>query len=65
MRKLHKTDGSRAETISPAFYSLHVLRSYFSELYKNQINWAPRYFQLGQLARHLRYSSAPLVIIYI
>ncbi len=23
------------------------------------------YFQLGQLARHLRYSSAPLVYIYV
>ena len=41
MRTLHKTDGSPAENISPAFYSLHVLRSYFSELYKNQVNWAP------------------------
>ncbi len=25
MRKLHKTDGSRAENISPAFYSLHSI----------------------------------------
>ncbi len=39
MRKLHKTDGSHAENISPAFYSCTYCAAIdFFELYKNQVN---------------------------
>ncbi len=43
MRKqLHKTYGSRAENISPAFYSFaRTCAAIFLSCIKNQVNWAP------------------------
>ncbi len=59
MRTLHKTDGSPCRE---HFSRLLLLRSYFSELYKNQVNWAPTSLLPGYEIPKAKYRLSALQI---